>query len=256
TYNGTTLTETVVDTVTGALFTHDYLVNIPQILGSTTAYVGFTGATGGASALQDVLSWTGQFPAVQPATTYLTVAPTLLPNLVTNGDFETGDTTGWTRTGDTSADRVITGTAGVTTVHGGTHAYRAGPDNLVFLTQTLATTPGVNYTLSFWLSNPLDGGGTEWLVRVGGNTLADVTNARSFIYKNFTFTFTATSSSTALQFGFKHPPDWFYLDDVSVFPTFAGAGSPFQTTVTALDAGGHRVGYTGTVHFGSSDVQA
>src|SRR5262249_52654033 len=70
------------------------------------------------------------------------------------------------------------------------------------------------------------------------------------------FTFTATSSSTDLQFGFAHPPDWFYLSDVSVTPTYATAGAPFQLTVTSLDAGGHRVGYTGTVHFTSSDVQA
>jgi hypothetical protein len=256
TYNGTTLTETVVDTVTGATFTHDYLVNIPQIIGGPVAYVGFTGGTGGETAIQDILSWTGQFPSTQPAATYFTVNTTQFPNLVTNGGFETGDYTGWTRSGDTSADSVITGTAGVTTVHSGTHAARLGPDNLVFLTQTLATTPGVNYTLSFWLSNPLGGPGTEWLVRVGGNTLMDVSNAPSFIYTNFTFTFTATGNGTDLQFGFKHPPDWFYLDDVSVTPTNATAGAPFQLTVTALDAGGHRVGYNGTVHFTSTDLQA
>src|SRR5262249_50845392 len=114
----------------------------------------------------------------------------------------------------------------------------------------------VNYTLSFWLSNPFDGAGTEWLVRVGGNTLMDVQNAPSFTYTNFTFPFTATSNSTDLQFGFKHPPDWFYLDDVSVTPTNATAGGPFQLTVTALDAGGHRVGYNGTAHFTSTDPQA
>src|SRR5262249_3212476 len=139
-------------------------------------------------------------------------------DLVTNGGFETGDTTGWTRAGDTRADIGITGTAGSATVHSGTHAYRVGPDNLVFLTQNLATNPGVNYTLSFWLSNPIGGAGTEWLVRVGGNTLMDVQNAPSFMYTNFTFTFTATSRSTVLQFWVKHPPHWFYLDDVSVTP--------------------------------------
>lgn len=257
-YNGTTLTETIRDTVTGVTFAHDYLVNIPQILGSLTAYVGFTGGTGGAVAIQDILSWTGQFPSVQQPATYFNVSPTLPGNLVTNGGFETGDYTGWTRTGDTGADSVITattaGAAGVS-IHSGTRASRLGPNNLVFLTQTLATTAGVNYTLSFWLSNPIGGPATQWLVRVGGNTLMDVTNAPSFTYRNFTFTFTAASSSTQLQFGFAHPPDWFYLDDVSVTPTNATAGAPFDLTVTSLDVGGHRLPYTGTVRLTSTDPQ-
>jgi fibronectin type 3 domain-containing protein len=33
-------------------------IDIPGLLGSTTAYVGFTGATGGASATQEILNWT------------------------------------------------------------------------------------------------------------------------------------------------------------------------------------------------------
>ncbi len=75
TYNGTTLTETILDTVTNATFSHDYLVNIPGIIGSTTAYVGFTGGTGGLTAVQDVLSWTGLFPNPQQATYFRISAP-------------------------------------------------------------------------------------------------------------------------------------------------------------------------------------
>ena len=56
-YDGTTLKETVADLSTGAVFTHSYAVNLASILGSTTAYVGFTGSTGAFTSVQNVLSW-------------------------------------------------------------------------------------------------------------------------------------------------------------------------------------------------------
>jgi hypothetical protein len=267
TYNGTTLTESLRDTITGQTFSYDWLVNLPQILGGNTAYGGFTAGTGGASAIQDILSWTYQSIPV-PAVASLTASTTLSPNLITNGGFETGNTNGWTLAGfNPGSDiNVITGTAGGSGVHSGTHAAQIGPGTVGTLTQTLATTAGVSYNLDFWVSNPLDGGGTgpgnqtEWLVKVGATgttltTLTDVINAPTFNYTHYTFTFTATTTSTDVQLGFAHPPDWFYLDDVSVTPTTLTAGTPAQTTVTALDAGGHRVAYTGTVHITSTDSQ-
>jgi hypothetical protein len=253
TYNGTTLTEFVRDTITGATFTHDYLVNIAQIVGGNTAYAGFTAGTGGDTAVMDIQSWTYQAIPVPPVAS-LTVS-VMTPNLVTNGGFEAGNLSGWTQSGATNDMNVITGTAGGDRIHSGTHAGQFGPGNLGFISQALATTPGASYNLDFWLSNPVGGGGTEWLVRVGGNTLMDVHDASRFNYTHFTFTFTATSSSTDLTFGFAHPPNWFYLDDVSVTPTALTAGTPASTTVTALDAGGHRVAYTGTVHITSTDPQ-
>src|SRR5262249_34165986 len=57
-YDGTTLTETLIDTLTGATFTTSYAVNIPQTVGGNTAFVGFTGGTGGLTAEQDVQTWT------------------------------------------------------------------------------------------------------------------------------------------------------------------------------------------------------
>lgn len=57
-YNGTTLTVTIKDTVTLATATQNYTVNIPAVIGSTTAFAGFTGGTGGLTAVQNVLNWT------------------------------------------------------------------------------------------------------------------------------------------------------------------------------------------------------
>ena len=57
-YDGTTLTLTITDATTLKNFTTSWTVNIPTTVGSTTALVGFTGGTGGLTAIQDVLSWT------------------------------------------------------------------------------------------------------------------------------------------------------------------------------------------------------
>ena len=137
---------------------------------------------------------------------------------VVNGDFETGNFTGWTQSGDTRFTGVGTAADGVL-VHSGNFAAVFGPQTLGFITQSLATTPGTSYVLDFWLAHPftdLPGSGVEWLVRVGGDTLLDSHDTPNFDYREFTFTFTATSASTDLQFGFAEPGAHFFLDDVSV----------------------------------------
>jgi hypothetical protein len=139
------------------------------------------------------------------------------PNLMANGGFETGDFSGWTRSGDPSFTGVITGMPDGRTIHSGTHAAQIGPSGgLGYFAQTLATTVGTSYTLDFWLSHPSTDTGTEWLVQVGGTTLRDVVDGPNFNYTEFTFAFTATSSMTTVQFGFLEIPAYFYLDDVSV----------------------------------------
>jgi hypothetical protein len=57
-YDGTNLTMTLTDTATGGSVTEVFPVNIPSLVGGDTAYVGFTGGTGGATATQNVMSWT------------------------------------------------------------------------------------------------------------------------------------------------------------------------------------------------------
>lgn len=57
-YNGTTLSMTITDGVTGGTFSTSWTVNIPSIVGGNTAYVGFTGGTGGLTASQKIENWT------------------------------------------------------------------------------------------------------------------------------------------------------------------------------------------------------
>ena len=57
TYDGVTLHQTVTDTATNAVFTHDYTIDIPTTIDGGDAYLGFTGSTGGGSSIQDILTW-------------------------------------------------------------------------------------------------------------------------------------------------------------------------------------------------------
>lgn len=73
-YDGTNLTLTLTDTVTNAVFTGAFPVNIPSAVGGNTAYVGFTGGQGGASSVQNVLTWTYDVQAGTP-----TAPPVFVP---------------------------------------------------------------------------------------------------------------------------------------------------------------------------------
>lgn len=67
TYDGTTLTLSLLDLVTNDTFTMSQAINIPQVVGGNTAYVGFTGGTGGLSASQKIISWIYTTQAMPPS---------------------------------------------------------------------------------------------------------------------------------------------------------------------------------------------
>ncbi len=75
TYDGTTLTMNLHDLVNNKTFTLTKVINIPQIVGANTAYVGFTGGTGGLSSSQKILYWTYATQAVSPATSAPVFSP-------------------------------------------------------------------------------------------------------------------------------------------------------------------------------------
>jgi hypothetical protein len=58
TYDGTTLTVVLTDLVTGMTATQHYTVDIPSIVGSTTAWVGFTASDSSSVANQTIAKWT------------------------------------------------------------------------------------------------------------------------------------------------------------------------------------------------------
>lgn len=74
-YNGTTLNVTLTDTVTQATATQSYTINIPATVGSQSAYVGFTGGTGGAVSNSSILAWYYNSAPLAPQLTGFTLSP-------------------------------------------------------------------------------------------------------------------------------------------------------------------------------------
>ena len=90
-YNGATLLMNITDIVTSATWSTSWTIDIPAIVGSNTAYVGFTGGTGGEAASQKILTWTysvatpAPSPTFSPAAGIYTGTQAVSINYVTNG---------------------------------------------------------------------------------------------------------------------------------------------------------------------------
>jgi FecR protein len=136
------------------------------------------------------------------------------PNIVVNGGFETGNFTPWVLSGNTGFTGVSSAYA-----HTGNFGAFLGPiGSEGFLSQTLSTSVGTPYIVSFSLRSdgltPNDFSGS-W----GGSTFFSQTNIPAGNWLNLSFTTdVATGTSTVLRFGFRDDPGFLGLDDVSVIP--------------------------------------
>jgi parallel beta-helix repeat protein len=191
-------------------------------------------------------------------------------NLVANGNFATGDFTGWTLGGN-SADPTFGPEIYIDRNAQGASTYAAGMGSVGSdgtLSQTIATTPGQTYTLSFWLQNnespSATDGGNDFQAIWNGQTLLSLTNAAQSGYTEYTYTVNATGSTSTLEFSAMNGPNQWDLDNISLTSGTSPGGTPPVTstggTPLVTSTGGTPVTSTGgtstTSTMGSSTNQA
>ncbi|NVD72413.1 PEPxxWA-CTERM sorting domain-containing protein [Duganella sp. BJB1802] len=135
--------------------------------------------------------------------------------LVVNGNFETGNFTGWTKSGNPSLSDVISNT--VTSNH--TFVWRSGATGSpAYISQSLATSAGWTYSLSFDVYNTATSNTTFEADFNGVSVYAFKNEARNWTHVTLDG-LTATGAATELKFGARNDPSFVRLDNVSVTVT-------------------------------------
>ena len=165
-------------------------------------------------------------------------------NLVTNGGFETGNLTGWSLTGVTSGpayNGIDYGVDAADAYSGNYGAFFGPPGGIMTLSQTLSTTPGTNYTISFWLAQDTDvtpGYTNSLAVLLGSTTAYSATNIAAQDYTFYTVSGVASTASDLLRFSFRNDAGYFSLDDVSVIASTSSTPEPATLFLIAPVLGG------------------
>lgn len=138
-------------------------------------------------------------------------------SLVTNGDFQTGNFSGWTVNSSSSFPWSIVNSSGnfyASTGCVGAQCIIGSMSQQAYLYQDLSTVAGTTYNVSFDYS-PVGGPTNELAVFFGATEIADLINVPASI-TTYSYSVLATGSTTRLEFLGRQDPSFDYLDNVSV----------------------------------------
>jgi len=241
-YDGTNLTMTITDATTNAAFTHAFPINIPATVGGNSAYMGFTGSTGGLTAIQEIITWTyvSNSGTQPPTLTSIAVTPanqsaaagTTLPFHATGtySDNTTKDITGsvaWASSNTTAATISAAGLATAATAGQSTtiSAASGGVSGSTTLTVTAAVLTSITVTPA---STSVAVGNTAPYTATGhysDGTTQNLTNTATWTSSDTTI---ATISASGVATGVKAG------GPVTLTAAQGGVSATASLTVTAL----------------------
>lgn len=141
---------------------------------------------------------------------FAALASTSNADLVTNGGFETGDFSSWSTFGNLGYTEV-----NVTAAHSGQFGAMFGAiGSEGGIRQTLTADQNDTIHLSFWLQVD-NGAPNSFYVSLDGQQLLSFTDAPGATFTEYSFDVTLANANPTLEFGFRHDPAWYRLDDVS-----------------------------------------
>lgn len=171
--------------------------------------------------------------------------PATAIELVSNGGFETGDFTDWTRFGGAGQTNVNTGDA-----VGGDYGARFSPNTPGGITQDIVTTAGTAYLFAFDLTkfaNPNRVPTNLFSVAFDGIVLSSLTDSAGFALTSYSFAPVATGPLTTITFTFRDnwngPNNRWSIDNISVSAISRVGGVPEPASWVMLLAGFGLVGY-------------
>lgn len=178
-------------------------------LSERNCYAGIKSQKKGGTVVRNLISRLAMVASSLALVLSFSVTSAFALNLVTNGGFETGDFTGWTKSGS----YISIGTNG----YESTYAANLGTYGAlgVLYQSGIATLPGIEYELSFML-NSSGGVPNEFIAVVNGVTMESEVNGGSYPYEPFAFNFVAGTEPTTIEFFARNDPGGFSLDNVSV----------------------------------------
>jgi hypothetical protein len=162
------------------------------------------------------------------AATSVSICDSTAGNLVSNCGFETGDFTSWTLSGNDVPTELgyqygVEGQDPLDSISpnsGNYQAFFADIDaNATTLSQSIATTSGDEYQISFYLAQdtPVGGGYSNlFSASFGGTTLTSMTAVGVQGYTQYSYDAVASASSSVLSFTLGNDLGEFLLDDVVV----------------------------------------